>query len=240
MKPEELQGRVRRAVDEFHMIDENDSVAVGLSGGKDSIALLTALSGLSHYYPKHFTVRAVTVDLGLGNIDLQADGEYCEKLGVPYTVIKSDIGRIVFDERKENNPCSLCAKMRKGALNRAMLDAGCNKIAYAHHKDDIVETFLLSLIYEGRLHVFSPVTYLDRSGLTVIRPLMYLSEQEIINFVNEYRLPVLKSPCPANGHTKREYAKNLLKKLETEAPGTKERMFTALLGSALFAPQLKP
>ena len=143
--------------------------------------------------------------------------------------MKTDIAQIVFEERKEDNPCSLCAKMRKGALNQAIKAAGCNKVAYAHHKDDVVETMLMSLIYEGRFHTFSPVTYLDRMELTVIRPLMYMNEADVIGFVHKYQVPVVKSPCPADGHTKREYVKNLLRNLNLENPGVKERMFTAIV-----------
>ena len=142
--------------------------------------------------------------------------------------MKTDIAQIVFEERKEDNPCSLCAKMRKGALNQAIKAAGCNKVAYAHHKDDVVETMLMSLIYEGRFHTFSPVTYLDRMELTVIRPLMYMNEADVIGFVHKYQVPVVKSPCPADGYTKREYVKNLLRNLNLENPGVKERMFTAI------------
>ena len=145
-----------------------------------------------------------------------------------YTILKTDIGHIIFEERKESNPCSLCAKMRKGALNDAMKEIGCNKIAYAHHKDDIVETMMMSLIYEGRFHTFSPVTYLDRTGLTVIRPLMYMHEADVIGFVNKYDVPVVKSPCPADGFTKREYVKELIQSINLETPGVKNRMFTAI------------
>ena len=145
-----------------------------------------------------------------------------------YTILKTDIAHIIFEERKESNPCSLCAKMRKGALNDAMKEIGCNKIAYAHHKDDIVETMMMSLIYEGRFHTFSPVTYLDRTGLTVIRPLMYMHEADVIGFVNKYDVPVVKSPCPADGFTKREYVKELIQSINLETPGVKNRMFTAI------------
>uniref|UniRef100_UPI00261FDE28 tRNA lysidine(34) synthetase n=1 Tax=uncultured Acetatifactor sp. TaxID=1671927 RepID=UPI00261FDE28 len=141
------------------------------------------------------------------------------------------IAQIIFEQRKEDNPCSLCAKMRKGALNQAIKEAGCQKIAYAHHKDDVVETMLMSLIFEGRFHTFSPVTYLDRMQLTVIRPLLYMNEADVIGFVHKYNVPVVKSPCPADGYTKREYVKNLLRQLNQENPGVKERMFTAIRNS---------
>ena len=150
---------------------------------------------------------------------------------VEYTVVETDIAKIVFEDRKEENPCSLCAKMRKGALNQAIKAAGCSKVAYAHHKDDVVETMLMSLIFEGRFHTFAPVTYLDRMDLTVIRPLMYMKEADVIGFVNKQQVPVVKSPCPADGYTKREYVKNLLRQLNLENPGVKERMFTAIQNS---------
>lgn len=167
MQMQQLLSRVRRAVDDYHMIESGDKIAVGISGGKDSLTLLYALSGLMHFYPHSFSVHAVTVDLGFQNMDLRGIEDLCQKLHVPYTIVKTEIGKIIFEDRKEANPCSLCAKMRKGALNQAVKEAGCNKVAYAHHKDDVVETMLMSLIFEGRFHTFSPVTYLDRSELTV-------------------------------------------------------------------------
>ncbi len=219
---------VRKAVDDYHMIEEGDKIAIGISGGKDSLTLLYALHGLKRFYPKHFEIHAVTVDLGWDNLNLDRIIELCKELNVEYTIVKTDIAQIVFEERKEENPCSLCAKMRKGALNQAIKEVGCNKIAYAHHKDDVVETMLMSLIFEGRFHTFSPVTYLDRTQLTVIRPLMYMNEADVIGFVNKYNVPVVKSPCPADGHTKREYVKNLLRQINRDNPGVKERMFTAI------------
>ncbi len=228
MKLQQVLSYVRRAVDDYHMIEEGDKIAVGVSGGKDSLTLLYALHGLMRFYPRKFTIHAVTVDLGFDNLNLSRIQELCETLGIEYTIVKTDIAKIVFDDRKEENPCALCAKMRKGALNDAIKAAGCNKVAYAHHKDDVVETMLLSLIFEGRFHTFAPVTYLDRTGLTVIRPLMYMNEADVIGFVHKYDVPVVKSPCPADGHTKREYVKNLLRQLNLENPGVKERMFTAI------------
>lgn len=228
MKLQQVMSYIRRAVDDYHMIEEGDKIAIGISGGKDSLTLLYGLHGLMRFYPKHFSIHAVTVDLGFDNLNLDKIKLLCEELEVPYSIVKTDIGKIIFQDRKESNPCSLCAKMRKGALNDAMKAAGCNKIAYAHHKDDMVETMLMSLIYEGRLHTFSPVTYLDRMDLKVIRPLMYMSEADVIGFVHKYDIPVVKSPCPVDGYTKREYVKNLLRELNLENPGVKERMFTAI------------
>ena len=230
MKLQQVLSYIRRAVDDYHMIEENDRIAIGISGGKDSLTLLYGLHGLMRFYPIPFTIHAVTVDLGFDNLNLDKIKEICNELSIPYTIVKTDIADIIFNERKESNHCSLCAKMRKGALNEAIKAAGCNKVAYAHHKDDVVETMLMSLIFEGRFHTFSPVTYLDRMDLTVIRPLMYMNEADVIGFINKYDVPVVKSPCPADGYTKREYIKQLLKTLNQENPGVKERMFTAIQG----------
>ena len=229
MNLQQLMSYARRAIDDYEMISEGDHIAVGISGGKDSLTLLYALHGLQRFYPKHFELEAITVDLGHKGFDVTPVQHLCEEMDIPYTVVKTEIAQIIFEERKESNPCSLCAKMRKGALNEAIKKTGCNKVAYAHHKADIVETMLLSLIYEGRFHSFSPKTYLDRMDLTVIRPLMYVKEADIKGFKNKYDLPVIKSPCPADGYTKREYAKNLLQQLNQENPGVKERMFSAIV-----------
>ena len=175
------------------------------------------------------SVSYTHLDLGYEEFDLSPVHELCQELGVPYKVVKTDIAHILFEERKESNPCSLCAKMRKGALNDAVKEMGCNKVAYAHHKDDIIETMLLSLIFEGRFHSFSPKTYLDRMDLTVIRPIMFVDEADVIGFKNKYNLPVVKSKCPVDGYTKRQYVKELVKQLNTEHPGAKNRMFTAIL-----------
>ena len=228
MKLQQVLSYVRRAVDDYQMIDEGDKIAVGISGGKDSLTLLYALHGLKRFYPKPFEIHAVTVDLGFKNLNLDKIRELCARLEVEYIVVETDIAKIIFEDRREENPCSLCAKMRKGALNQAIRAVGCNKVAYAHHKDDVVETMLMSLIFEGRFHTFAPATYLDRTELTVIRPLMYMNEADVIGFVNKYDVPVVKSPCPADGHTKREYVKTLLRQINLENPGVKERMFTAI------------
>ena len=229
MQLQRLLSFTRKAVDDYDMIQEGDHIAVGISGGKDSLTLLYALSGLKRFYPKHFELSAITVDLGFKNLDLSQIEALCAELGVPYKVIKSDIYEILFNIRKESNPCSLCAKIRKGALNDAVKEMGCNKVAYAHHKDDIIETMILSLIFEGRFYSFSPKSYLDRTGLTVIRPMMYVSEADVIGFRNKYQLPVVKAKCPVDGYTKRQYAKELLTKLENEHHGVKDRMFHAIL-----------
>ncbi len=233
MKLQQVLSLTRKAVDDYHMISTGDKIAIGISGGKDSLTLLYALHGLQRFYPMPFNICAVTVDLGFENLNLDKIKELCASLNIDYHIVKTDIGKIIFDDRKETNPCSLCAKMRKGALNDAMKETGCNKVAYAHHKDDVVETMMMSLIYEGRFHTFRPVTYLDRTNITVIRPLIYMSEADIIGFVNKQALPVVKSPCPADGHTKREYIKNLLRSINLETPGVKERMFTAIKSGKL-------
>ncbi len=229
MKLQQLLSYTRKAVDDYQMIEEGDHIAVGISGGKDSLTLLYALNGLKRFYPKKFELSAITVDLGYEKFDTAPLHALCEELGVPYKVVKTDIAHILFEERKESNPCSLCAKMRKGALNDAVKEMGCNKVAYAHHKDDIIETMLLSLLFEGRFHSFSPKTYLDRMDLTVIRPMMYVDEADVIGFQHKYNLPVAKSRCPIDGFTKREYAKDLVKQLNHEHPGARNRMFTAIL-----------
>ncbi len=228
MELQRLLSYTRKAVDDYELIQKGDKIAVGISGGKDSLTLLYALHGLKRFYPKSFDLIAVTVDLGFEGFDVSEIQALCEKLSVPYTVVPSEIAQIVFEDRKESNPCSLCAKMRKGALNEAVKALGCNKVAYAHHKDDVVETMLLSLIFEGRFHTFQPNTYLDRIQLHVIRPLLYVNEADIVGFTNKMQLPVQKRICPADGYTKREYAKTLLQNMNREHPGTKERMFTAI------------
>lgn len=229
MDLQRLMSLTRQAIDKYHMIEDGDHIAIGVSGGKDSLTLLYALHGLQRFYPKKFQLSAITVDLGLGNMNLSPVEALCEELGVPYTIIPTEIGAILFQVREESNPCSLCAKMRKGALNEKAKELGCNKVAYAHHKEDLIETMLMSLIYEGRFHAFSPYTYLDRMDLTVIRPLMMVPEADVIGFQRKYNLPVCKNPCPMDGHTKREYVKNLTKKLERENPGVKSRLFRAIL-----------
>ncbi|EOS69217.1 hypothetical protein C818_03095 [Lachnospiraceae bacterium MD308] len=229
MKLQQLLSYTRKAVDEYQMIEEGDHIAVGISGGKDSLTLLYALQGLRRFYPKRFELSAVTVDLGYEKCDFSLVSELCRELEVPYHIVKTDIARLLFEERKESNPCSLCAKMRKGALNQAVKEMGCNKVAYAHHKDDIIETMLLSMLFEGRFYSFSPRTYLDRMDLTVIRPMMFVDESDVIGFQNKYNLPVVKSRCPIDGYTKRQYAKELVQQLNKEHHGAKQRMFTAIL-----------
>lgn len=228
MKLQRLLGYVRRAVDDYQMIKEGDTIAVGVSGGKDSLTLLYALSGLRRFYPNKFDLQAITINMGYKEADFSGVAKLCDELGVNYTVVDTDIADILFEYRKESNPCSLCAKLRKGAFVKKAKELGCNKKAYAHHYDDVIETMLMSLFYEGRFHCFSPVTYLDRSDITLIRPLIYVEEQDIIGFRNAYKLPVVENPCPVDGYTKREHTKQLIKALNKESPGLKERLFHAI------------
>ena len=229
MKLQKLYSYTRKAMDDFQMIKENDSIAVGISGVKDSLTMLYALAGLRRFYPVHYSLTAITVDLGYPDFDLTEIKALCQKLDVPYHIIPTQIRAIIKEQNKKNSPCSLCAKLRKGALNHAVIELGCNKVAYAHHKDDIIETMLLSLMFEGRFYAFPPVTHLDRSNLDVIRPLMYVPEVDVIGFKNHYNLPVVKNPCTFDGKTKRQYAKDLLQQLNKDHPGVKNRLFTAII-----------
>ena len=229
MKLQRLLSLIRQAVDQYEMIEEGDHIAIGISGGKDSLTLLWGLAHLQKFYPKHFSLSAITVDMGIDTTNLEPIKALCQEIQVPYEIVPTEIGKILFDIRKETNPCSLCAKLRKGALNNKALEMGCNKIAYAHHKDDLIETAMMSLLYEGRFYAFSPVTHLDRTDLTVIRPLMFVSEADVKGFRNKYQLPVCKNPCPMDGHTRREYVKNLIHTLNMENPGVKDRLFRAVI-----------
>lgn len=223
----------RRAIEEYNMIDDDDKIAVGVSGGKDSLVLLCALAELSRYYPKKFTVIALTLDMGYKS-DYSKIQTLCDKLGVEFKVKYTNIKEIVFDIRNESNPCSLCAKMRRGSLNDFALENGCRKVALGHHNDDVLETFLLSLMHEGRIHCFSPVTYLDRTQLYQIRPMIYVRERDIRGVVRNYDIPVIHSECPADGSTQREYMKELIKRLEKENyPGLRKRLFRAIQNSSI-------
>lgn len=219
---------VRRAVDDYGMIEEGDRIAVGVSGGKDSLTLLMALAALKRFYPKKFELEAITLDMGFEGADFSAIADLCAEIGVNYTVVKTDIKAVVFDIRKETNPCALCAKMRKGALNEKALEMGCKKVALGHHNEDAIETFFLSLFYEGRLNCFSPVTYLDRKGVTLIRPLVYTPEKIIKSFAKAQNIPIVKNPCPADGNTKREKMKEFVAQSHREDKGFKERVFGAI------------
>ena len=224
---QKLMGLVRRCIDDYDMIREGDRVAVGVSGGKDSLVLLQLLAGLRKYFNKPFQLEAITIDMGLG-MDYSGIARLCEELDVPYHIIKTEIGPIIFEHRKEKNPCSLCAKMRRGALNQAILDLGFNKLALGHHYDDAVETFVMSLIYEGRISCFQPVTDLDRTGIIQIRPMLYIHEKTVDNFARRMELPVVENRCPVDKTTKREEIKQLVFDLSQTYPDLKERIFGAM------------
>lgn len=224
---QKLMGLVRRCVEDYHMIEEGDKIAVGVSGGKDSLVLLQLLAGLRNYFNKHFELEAITIDMGLG-MDYSKIEEMCREINVPYTIIKTEIAPIIFDYRQEKNPCSMCSKMRRGALNQALLDKGFNKLALGHHYDDAVETFLMSLIFEGRISCFQPVTNLDRTGIVQIRPMLYIHEKTVDHFATRMNLPVLANRCPVDKHTKREEIKELLYTLVETYPDLKERIFGAM------------
>lgn len=228
MKLQQLYSYTRKAIDDYQLIDEGDKIVVGISGGKDSLALLYALSGLRRFYPKNFELMAVTVDLGYDGFDLTSIQALCDTLDVPYHIVHTEIGKIIFNERQEKSPCSLCAKMRKGALNDFVKESGYNKVAYAHHMDDVIETAFLSMIFEGRFYSFPPKTYLEDTELTIIRPMIYASEAEVKGFQNKYQLPIVANPCPIDGNTKREYVKDLIRQMNSENPGVKSRLFHAI------------
>ena len=223
-----LMGLVRRCVDDYNMIEEGDRIAVGVSGGKDSLALLVLLAGLRQYYPKKFELQAITVDMGRPDMDFTPVEQLCERLQVPYTRVRTQISDIVFNARQEKNPCSMCAKMRRGALHDAMKAAGCNKVALGHHYDDAVETFLLSLFYEGRLSCFQPVTWLSRMEVTQIRPMLYVGEKAVESFSRRMDLPVVVNTCPADKNTKRQEVKDLLAVLQKQYPDLKTKIFGAM------------
>lgn len=225
---QKLLGLIRRCADDYHMIEAGDHIAVGVSGGKDSLTLLLLLANLRKFYPKPFELEAITIDMGLPGMDFSGVEAFCAELGVPYTRIPTEIGPVIFDYRKEKNPCSMCAKMRRGALNQALLARGCNKVALGHHYDDAVETFLMSLIFEGRLSCFQPVTYLDRSGVTQIRPLIYAGEQRISNLAHQLELPIVENPCPQDKGSKRYEIKQLLKTLGHDYPDMRSKIFGAM------------
>jgi tRNA(Ile)-lysidine synthase TilS/MesJ len=220
-------GLVRRCVDDYDMISAGDKIAVGVSGGKDSLVLLVLLAGLRKYFNKPFELEAITIDMGLG-MDYSGVEELCRRLEVPYTIINTEIAPIIFDHRKEKNPCSMCSKMRRGALNQAILERGFNKLALGHHYDDAVETFVMSLIYEGRISCFQPVTDLDRTGIVQIRPMLYIHEKTVDNFAAREALPVVENRCPADKTTKREEIKQLVFDLSKTYPDLKERIFGAM------------
>ena len=219
---------IRRAIEDYNMINDGDRIAVGVSGGKDSLVLLCALAELKKYYPKKFDIVGLTLDLGF-ETDYSPIEKLCANLGVDYKIKHTNFKEIIFDVRKESNPCSLCAKMRRGALNDMALENGCKKVALGHHNDDVLETFFLSLIYEGRINCFSPVTYLDRTDITQIRPMIDVRERDVRGVVRNHELPVVKNKCPVDGVTKRQYMKDLIRQIEKETtPGLRKRLFHAV------------
>lgn len=219
---------VRRCVEDYDMIKPGDRIAVGVSGGKDSLVLLAALARLQKFYPVPFTVEAITLDMGIAGMDFTPVAEYCRELDVPYHIIKTQINYIIFEARKEKNPCSMCSKMRRGALNDAIKELGISKIALGHHYDDAIETFFLSLFYEGRISCFQPVTDLDRTGVIQIRPLLYCGEGMVRGCANRLKLPVVENPCPADGSSKRQEVKELVKELNERYPGLKTKVFGSM------------
>jgi len=230
---QKLLSHVRRCVQDYDMIHSGDRVAVGISGGKDSLATLCVMKALSRFYPEKFEVEAISIDMGFPDADYDPIRALCEKIDVPYTVIPTQIYELVFDVRKESNPCSLCANMRRGALNRAAAARGCNKVALGHHRDDAIETLILSLFYEGRISCFQPVTYLDRSGITLLRPMLYLPEREIAGFAKRENLPVMPRLCPQDGNSKRAEVKALIETQRKLNPDLPELLFGAIQRSAI-------
>jgi tRNA 2-thiocytidine biosynthesis protein TtcA len=222
------------------MIEENDNIAVGLSGGKDSMLLLYALSLYKHFSRNKYEISAFTVDLGFEGFDSKVLEDYCRSLGIKYTLIRTNIAKIVFDTRRESNPCALCSKLRKGALFTEMKKQGITKCAFAHHREDCLESFLLSLLYEGRMRTFSPVTYLNRQGITLIRPFIYLPEKDVKAAVKKHDVPVVSNPCPANGNTKRQEIKELLAVICASSPDAREKMITALKNTRQYSLWDKP
>lgn len=222
---QKLMGLVRRCVEDYHMISPGDRIAVGVSGGKDSLVLLKLLSGLRQYMD--FTLEAITIDMGLG-MDYSGIETMCRELDVHYTIVKTEIAPIIFDYRKEKNPCSMCSKMRRGALNQALLDRGLTKLALGHHYDDAVETFMMNLLFEGRIGCFQPVTNLDRTGIIQIRPMLYIHEKTVDSFATRFELPVVSNRCPVDKQTKREEIKGLVYNLSSTYPDLKERIFGAM------------
>ena len=223
-----ILGLVRRCVEDYNMIEAGETVAVGVSGGKDSLLTLTALARLRAFYPKPFQVQAITLETGMPDMDFSPVADYCEQLDVPYIRIAVPVYDIVFREREEKNPCSLCAKLRRGSLHTALTERGIRKIALGHHYDDAVETLLMNLLFEGRIGCFQPVTYLDRTDITQIRPLLYCKEEDIRRMAARLRLPVVKNPCPMDGHSRRQEVKELISGLEGRYPDLKKKLFGAV------------
>jgi tRNA 2-thiocytidine biosynthesis protein TtcA len=228
MHMQTMLSRVRRCVEDYKMIEAGDKIAVGVSGGKDSLTALVTLHALSKFYPKPFSVCAISLAMSEDTSPLAPVAELCQRLEIPYHVIPTNIFHVVFNVRQEKNPCSLCANLRRGSLNNAAKSLGCNKVALGHHQDDAVETFLMSLFYEGRISCFTPVTYLDRVGITVLRPLLYCEESMVKSFAKRMELPIVHNPCPANGRTKRQETKDFIQALRKTQPDLRKKLFGAM------------
>jgi len=228
MNLNEFTGIVRRCVDDYGMIDDGETVAVGVSGGKDSVSLLCALAKLRSFYPRYFNLHAVTLDMGFEGMDFSPIEDLCAQLGIPYTIKRTEIGRVIFNVRNEKNPCALCSKMRRGALNDLVRELGIKKIALAHNYNDAIETFLMALLYEGRLYCFLPITYMSRSEITQIRPMLYAREGIVKNLVTNCSLPIVENLCPQNGESKRQEIKTLIKTLGVSYPGLESKVFGAM------------
>lgn len=225
---QKILGYMRKAIDEYNMIEDGDKIAVALSGGKDSFTLLLGLKNLQRFYPKKFDIIGVTINPGFEFFDSSLIKNFCDKLDVPFFEEHSHAQEIVFEIRKEKNPCSLCANLRRGALNDTAKKLGCNKVALGHHRDDAIETFLMSMLYEGRVSCFSPKTHMDRQDITIIRPMIYIEEYMTKKAAKDYNYPIIKNPCPADGKTNRQNIKELVAKLNQDMPGSKKNLFGAL------------
>ena len=234
MTLQKLYSYSRQCIQQFDLIQEGDRITLGISGGKDSLALLYAMAGLKKIYPKKFEIIAVTADLGFGSFDMSAVENLCRELEVEYHLLKTDIATILKEKVKKGTYCAMCAKLRKGAINNFAKEHGCNKVAYAHHQDDIVETMLLSLIYEGQFYTFGPKTYYKEADITVIRPLINIPESDMKGFRNKYSLPCVKNPCPHDGTTRRQYVKDLVAKINKDNPGVKKKMYNAILKGKIY------
>lgn len=223
-----ILSNMRKAIEEYNMIEENDKIAICLSGGKDSITMLHAFKNLQIFYPKKFEIVAISIDPGFEFFDVQFLENICNNLDIPLFIEKSRAKEIVFDIRKEKNPCSLCANLRRGAINSVAIREGCNKIALGHNQDDVLETFLLNLLYTGSINTFSPVSYMDRSGITLIRPLVYTPEKETKRFIKKNNLSVMQKVCPMDGTSKREDIKQMIFSLQRDIPMIKANLFGAI------------
>lgn len=228
MTTQRLLSVMRKGIEKYKMIKDGDKIAVGISGGKDSLLLLRLLSEYKRFSPQRFEVMGISIDLRFDgtDTDYSAIEEFCENLNVKFAIERTDIGKIIFEERKEKSPCALCSRMRKGALYDAAKKHGCNKVALGHHANDLEDTFILSLLYEGRLSTFAPKSFLSRTGVTLIRPMIMIEEKDVTPFIPE--LPIIKSKCPADKNTQRAFVKDAVKQLSKTVPNIRDMLFTAL------------